>query len=114
MTLTYKLDLDILPLDLHAKIQVSMYIRLYVRVVTQTHRQCQNYYTRHVTDVGCNNPCMYVCIFVSKQLHHFYMDLNEIAQLKRDPTFIRTELTVAGPKIPVDQKARQDHQLETH
>ncbi len=22
---------------------------------TQIHRRCQNYYTRHVTDVGCNN-----------------------------------------------------------
>ncbi len=52
MTLTYNLDLDILPLDLHAEIQVCLSVRLAVRVVTD--RRCQNYYTRHVTDVGCN------------------------------------------------------------
>ncbi len=34
MTLTYNLDLDNLPLDLHAKIQVCMSVRLEVRVVT--------------------------------------------------------------------------------
>ncbi len=32
MTLTYKLDLDILPLDLHAKIQVRLSVRSAVRV----------------------------------------------------------------------------------
>ncbi len=53
MTLTFKLDLDILPLDLHTEIQVCMSVRLAVRVVThtQTHKRCQNYYTRHVTYV---------------------------------------------------------------
>ncbi len=57
MTLTFKLDLDILPLDLHAEIQVGMSVRLAMRVVTdthtdtQTHTRCQNYYT----DVGCKN-----------------------------------------------------------
>ncbi len=62
MTLTYELDLDIFPLDIHAKIQVCMSVRSAVRVRrtdgqtdTQTHRQCQNYYTPHVRDVGCNN-----------------------------------------------------------
>ena len=39
MTLTYKLDLDILPLDLHAQIQVSMSVLSAVRVVTDTHTQ---------------------------------------------------------------------------
>ena len=48
---------DILPRDLHTKIQVCMSVRLAVRVVTHrhtdTHRRCQNYYTLHVTDGGC-------------------------------------------------------------
>ena len=59
MTLTYKLDLDILPLYLHAEIQVHTSVRSAVRVVTHTDRQtdtrCQNYYTHHVRDMGCNN-----------------------------------------------------------
>ena len=42
MTLTYKLDLDIVPFDLHAKIQVHMSVRLAVRVVTDTHTQTDN------------------------------------------------------------------------
>ncbi len=37
MTLTYKLDLDVLPLDLHAEIQVRMSVLLAMRVVTDTH-----------------------------------------------------------------------------
>ncbi len=37
MTLTFELDLDILPLDLHTEIQVCMSIRLAVRV-RRTHR----------------------------------------------------------------------------
>ena len=39
MTLTYKLYLDILPLDLHTQIQVRMPVRLALKVVTdrQTH-----------------------------------------------------------------------------
>ncbi len=48
MTLTLKLDLDIFTLDLHAEIQACMSVR-FARIVrrtdTQTHRQCQNYYT---------------------------------------------------------------------
>ncbi len=57
MTLTYKFDLDILPLDLHAEIQVHMSVRLALRVVTDRHtdRRCQNYYIPHVIDVGCKN-----------------------------------------------------------
>ncbi len=59
MTLTYKFDLHIIPLDLHSEIQVCMSVRSVVRVVTHrqtdTHRRCQNYYTRHITDVGCKN-----------------------------------------------------------
>ncbi len=41
MTLTFELDLDIFPLDLHTKIQVCMSVRLAMRVVThtQTHTQ---------------------------------------------------------------------------
>ena len=31
MTLTFELDLDILPVDLHAKIQVRMFVRSLVR-----------------------------------------------------------------------------------
>ena len=63
MTLTYKLDLDNLPLDLHAKIQVCMYVCSVGRVRwtdrhTHTHRRCQNYYIHHVRDVGCNNRAL--------------------------------------------------------
>ena len=62
MTLSYKLDLDIHPLDLHTKIQVCMSVCLAVRVVTrththtqtQTHTRCQNYYTRHMNEVWNN------------------------------------------------------------
>ncbi len=58
MTLTYELDLDILPLNLHAKIQVGMIVRSAVRVrrtYTHTEGRCQNYYTRRVADAGCKN-----------------------------------------------------------
>ncbi len=37
MTLTFKLDLDILPFDLHTEIQVCMSDRLAMRVVTHRH-----------------------------------------------------------------------------
>ncbi len=45
MTLTYKSDLDILPLELHAEIQLCMSVCLVVKVVTNMHtyRRCQNY-----------------------------------------------------------------------
>ncbi len=45
MTLTYKLDLNILPLDLHAKIQVHMSVRsarIVRRTDTHTHRQTKD------------------------------------------------------------------------
>ena len=54
MALTYKVDLDILPFDLHAKIQVRTSVRSAMRVITdrQTHARdvvktisSQNYYT---------------------------------------------------------------------
>ena len=47
MTLTFELDLDILPLDLHTKIQFCMSVRLVVRVVTHRHTQTD----RHTDDV---------------------------------------------------------------
>ncbi len=56
MTLTYELDLDILPFDLHAKSQVHMSVRLTMRVVTD--RQTHNIKT--ITpdtsqNLGCKN-----------------------------------------------------------
>ena len=61
-TLNYELDLDIHTLDSHAKIKVCMFVRSADRVRRthtqthrQTHRQCQNYYTHHVRDMGCND-----------------------------------------------------------
>ena len=54
MTLTYELDLDIFPLDLHAKIQVCMSIHS-AGIARRTDTRCQNYYTHHVRDVGCKN-----------------------------------------------------------
>ncbi len=71
MTLTYKLDLDILPLDLHAEIQVCMSVRSAMRVVTHTHTdrhtdtRCQNYYTHHVRDVGCNNAWNLMLVYTT-------------------------------------------------
>ncbi len=67
MTLTFKLDLDILPLDLHTEIQVCMSIRLAVRVrrthtptdrQTDTHKDDVKTITPDTSqcDVGCNNP----------------------------------------------------------
>ena len=56
LTLTYKLD--ILPLDLY-KCQNSSQFKIQAGRVRQTdgrtHRQCQNYYTHHIRDVGCKN-----------------------------------------------------------
>ncbi len=52
MTLIFELDLDILPFDIHAKIQVRMSVRLAVRArQTDSHAH---------TDVGCNK-----CIIVN-------------------------------------------------
>ncbi len=58
MTLTFELDLDILPLDLHAKIQVRMSVCSTARVVThtQTDRQKDDVKTiTPVADAGCEN-----------------------------------------------------------
>ena len=49
MTLTYKLDLDILPLDLHANIQVRMSVRSVVRVVTDRHTHTQTDHVKTIT-----------------------------------------------------------------
>ncbi len=60
MTLTYELDLDILPLDVHAKIQVCMFVRSAVRVrQTDTHTDTQTMpkllHPTRLRDVGCND-----------------------------------------------------------
>ena len=52
MTLTYELDRDIRPLDLHTEIQVCMSVRLAVRVVTD--RQTDT----HTDDVKTITPDM--------------------------------------------------------
>ncbi len=59
MTLIYELDLDILPLDLHAEIQVCMSV-CYVRRVGRTHRrtdtQTHTHNAKTITpsaDAGC-------------------------------------------------------------
>ncbi len=49
MTLTYELDLDILPLDLHAKIQVCMSVRSAVRVVTDGQTDGQTHDVKTIT-----------------------------------------------------------------
>ncbi len=61
MTLTYKLDLDILPLDLYAKIQVPMKVRS-PRKVRQmhTHRHTDNVKTiTRDTSKGCNKDNLF-------------------------------------------------------
>ncbi len=66
MTLNYGLDLDILPLDFHTKIQVCMSVRsaaIARQTQTETDTRCQNYYTHHVRDMGCMEKSVsrYVC-----------------------------------------------------
>ena len=51
MTLTFKLDLDILPLDLHTKIQVRMFVRSPVRA-RHTHTDRAKTITP-IADAGC-------------------------------------------------------------
>ena len=56
--MTYKLDLDILPFDLHAKIQVRTSVRSAVRVVTDRHTYGRTHDVKTITpdtDVACNN-----------------------------------------------------------
>ena len=61
MTLTFELDLDILPLDIHTKNHVRMSVRSALRVVThtQTHRnthtQTMSKLLHPIADVECNN-----------------------------------------------------------
>ena len=65
MTLIYKLDLDILPLDLHTKDQVCMFVRSVVRVFTdrQTHTHTDDVKTiTPVTDAGCKNIKLLLCV----------------------------------------------------
>ncbi len=55
MTLTYEIDTDILPPDVHAKIQVRMSVpsaEIVRRTDTQTHTWCQNDNTHQVKDMG--------------------------------------------------------------
>ncbi len=52
MTLTYKLDLDILPLDPNAKNQDCLFVRSSARVVTDTHTDTH----RHTDDVKTITP----------------------------------------------------------
>ncbi len=55
MTLIFKLDLDILPPDLHTKIQGCMFVRWALRA-RQTHTHTDNAKTiTPVADAGCNN-----------------------------------------------------------
>ncbi len=46
MTLTYELDLDILPLDPHAKIQVSMFVH-FTGIMRRTDTQTDTQTDRH-------------------------------------------------------------------
>ena len=63
MTLTFELDLDILPLDLHAKIQVCMFVRSAARArQTDSHTHDAKTITP-VADAGCKNST-----FASSQL----------------------------------------------
>ncbi len=61
MTLTFELDLDILPLDLHTKIQGCTFDRLALRARhtdthTHTHRQTDDAKTiTPFADAGCKN-----------------------------------------------------------
>ncbi len=59
MTLTYIRDLDILPLDLLPRfkgVHPSVWPGKW-----DTHRQCQNYYTKHVRNLGCNvRQCLHL------------------------------------------------------
>ncbi len=57
MTLTFRPDLDILPLDLHAEIQVHMSVRSALSVVTDTNTHTQTHDVKTITpvaDEGCN------------------------------------------------------------
>ena len=59
MTLTYELDLDILLPDFHIKVLPGRESETDRQAHCDTHRQCQNYYTHHVRDVGCKEVEVY-------------------------------------------------------
>ncbi len=65
MTLTYELDLDILPLDLDAKIQVRTSVRSAVRVVTdrRTDTRCQTFELLFMSQNGFSHivPLFVLC-----------------------------------------------------
>ncbi len=70
MTLTFELDLDILPLDLHAKIQVRMSVCSTTRVVTHTQTDRQTDDVKSITpvaDTGCKKgtKALYIYYFLS-------------------------------------------------
>ncbi len=92
MTLTFEFNLDILPLDLHAKIQVCMSVRFAMRVVTdgQTHTQCQNYYIWHITDMGCNNERVGSLgwTFLFHHIHYPYLYGSTIHPLSTDGAIV--------------------------
>ncbi len=56
MTLTFELDLEILPLDLHAKIQVCMYVCSAMRALKHGHTHTYDDKTiTPIADAGGNN-----------------------------------------------------------
>ena len=57
MTLPYIIDLDILPLDLHATFRVNVAVCPAARMVTGRHAdaRCQNNDTCYIKSVVCNN-----------------------------------------------------------
>ena len=96
MSLTYELDLVILPFDLHHEIQVRTCVCLAMRVVTdrQTDTQCQNYYTRHVTDVGCKN-CQYRTSSGRTALSKHLLFITRCSQLMPPVDFLELLMTNA-------------------
>ena len=95
--MTYKIDIDILPLDLHAKIQVPMSVSsaaIARRTDGQTPKRCQNYYTQHVRDVGCNKKSLselgysFITVLHSEvlfQLLNFQLSNQDITSLLAKP-----------------------------
>ncbi len=55
MTMTYILNLDILPLDLHDKCQVCMSLRLAARVVTERPTERHTHFVKTITSIRCKN-----------------------------------------------------------
>ncbi len=84
MTLTFELDLDILPHDLHTKNQVRMSVRSPVRVVTDTQKdgQTMSKLLHPIADAGCNN-------MKSHDLHDLF-PLSPLIDFKKKLTFGET------------------------